>query len=40
MVAAGQLAPRVDAVLSLADAGRAHQALADRRVLGKQVIAP
>ncbi|SCE78399.1 D-arabinose 1-dehydrogenase, Zn-dependent alcohol dehydrogenase family [Micromonospora matsumotoense] len=40
LVAAGQLTPRVDAVLALADAGRAHQALADRRVLGKQVITP
>ncbi|WP_320066238.1 zinc-binding dehydrogenase [Micromonospora sp. RTGN7] len=40
LVAAGRLAPRVDAVLPLADAARAHETLAERRVLGKQVIAP
>ncbi|MGC4806281.1 zinc-binding dehydrogenase [Micromonospora sp. DT233] len=40
LVATGRLAPRVDVVLPLADAARAHQAMADRRVLGKQVITP
>ncbi|MDG4819850.1 MULTISPECIES: zinc-binding dehydrogenase [unclassified Micromonospora] len=40
LVAAGRLSPRVDAVLPLADAAHAHRALAQRRVLGKQVIAP
>ena len=40
LVASGRVAPRIDAVLPLADAARAHQAMADRRVLGKQVITP
>ncbi|MEV5822563.1 zinc-binding dehydrogenase [Micromonospora haikouensis] len=40
LVAAGRLSPRVDAVLPLADAAHAHRALAQRRVLGKQVITP
>jgi NADPH:quinone reductase-like Zn-dependent oxidoreductase len=40
LVAAGSVAPRVDVVLPLAEAARAHEALAGRRVLGKQVITP
>jgi NADPH:quinone reductase-like Zn-dependent oxidoreductase len=40
LVAGGLVTPRVDVVLSLADAARAHTALADRQVRGKQVITP
>ncbi|SCG71866.1 quinone oxidoreductase family protein [Micromonospora inositola] len=40
LVATGQVSPRVDSVLPLADAAGAHWAMADRRVLGKMVITP
>jgi NADPH2:quinone reductase len=40
MAASGQLRPRVDSVLPLADAAEAHRRFEDRRAIGKIVLVP
>jgi NADPH:quinone reductase-like Zn-dependent oxidoreductase len=40
LAASGQLKPRVDSVLPLADAAEAHRRFEDRRAIGKIVLAP
>jgi NADPH:quinone reductase-like Zn-dependent oxidoreductase len=40
MVERGELTPKIDRVLPLADAAEAHRLLADRKAVGRIVLVP